>query len=355
MGLRNILILAANDFLCALRNKGIYLILFIPVFIFLSLHFASRNRLAASQFKVALIDKTRYSETVTQAMGLATQNIEILHAKTDDEAQSWLRAGKVDAALESAEANRVEVVVLRRDSLQTLVFLQVMSDLQKVVEKNKPSWVADVKAIHEGSVQKQTLPTWILMLVLLVAFIILPAQVADEKDKKVLLTVLQTPVHETDWLLAKVILGVFLSVVAVVLLQALSQNVPANLTAFILFLIVGSYCFSAFGIFLGFLCRNQSSARTLGLVFYLPLLVPAVLSDFSQNAAELTAQGTAQKLGMYLSVLPSYRFFQPLQAMIFESHGSGPALSSWLYLFGLGSILLGLSYLLLKKRVNWLL
>jgi ABC-2 type transport system permease protein len=36
---------------------------------------------------------------------------------------------------------------------------------------------------------------------------------------------------------------------------------------YIVFLIAGGFCFSSFGMLVGFLCRTQASARTLGVFF----------------------------------------------------------------------------------------
>lgn len=76
-------------------------------------------------------------------------------------------------------------------------------------------------------------------------------------------------------------------IVLVLLLQILGQVTISNLIGFIAFVILGSYCFCSIGILLGFLCRSQAIARTLGLVFYLPLMIPAALSDFSTQMSWL--------------------------------------------------------------------
>lgn len=188
--------------------------------------------------------------------------------------------------------------------------------------------------------QKQTLPTWILMVILLVAFIILPAQVAEEKEKRQLLAILQTPIHELEWIAAKILTGIGLCLISVFLLQFLGQVTISNFTEYLAFVILGGYCFCAFGILLGFLCRSQASARTLGLVFYLPLMMPAALSDFS-----------TQMSGLF-PILPTYQFYEPIQKLLFENKGMTSHIFPWIYLFIFGSTLFGMSYLFLKKR--WL-
>ena len=81
------------------------------------------------------------------------------------------------------EPQRVELLVLTKASFQTLAIVESFSALQVAVEGGSKNWISDIKPLQDSGIQKQTLPTWILMLVLLVSFIIAPAQVAEEKEK----------------------------------------------------------------------------------------------------------------------------------------------------------------------------
>ena len=180
------------------------------------------------------------------------------------------------------------------------------------------------------------------MLVLLVGFIILPAQVAEEKEKKLLLGLLQTPIREMEWLLAKVFLGMTLVGIAALILHLLGKfgfDLDGGIS-YMAFLIAGSFCFSSFGILLGFLCRSQASARTLGVLFYLPHLLPSALSDFSQQ------------LSTVAPLLPSYQFYGPIKSILLEGGNLSRFSPEWLYLFLVGLFACLFSYFLMKKR--WL-
>ena len=238
--------------------------------------------------------------------------------------------------------NRIAYALLvsKKDSPHTLAIVECFSALQKAAEGKSVSWITDVKPLYEGGIQRETLPTWILMLVLLVGFIILPAQVAEEKEKKLLLALLQTPIRDFQWLIAKLITGMVLMMMAILFLHVLGKFGVAHLFSYSAFIVVGSFCFSACGIFLGFLCRNQASARTLGLLFYLPLLLPSALSDFSK---QLTAVAP---------FMPSYQFYEPLKSILLEDGRMGTMAFDWIYLFLGGSLLCCLSYVLMKRR--WL-
>jgi ABC-2 type transport system permease protein len=178
------------------------------------------------------------------------------------------------------------------------------------------------------------------MLVLLVSFIVMPAQVAEEKEKKLLLALLQTPMREIEWLIAKSVLGMILIFISVLLLHLLGGFDFGNGLSYVAFLSVGSFCFSAYGIFLGFLCRNQASARTIGVIFYLPHLLPSALSDFSE------------KLTVVAPFLPSYQFYEPVKSILLEEGRISSLSLEWIYLLSVGLLTFFFAYLLMRKR--WL-
>ena len=340
--MRNILVLAFNDLGIALKNKTFFLILFIPLFVFVSLNLVDRADSDSSKVKIGLIQHDAYAPEITRSVNAAEKLVEVTWVQDEKEGVRLLKEHKLDGILTRNEKapGSLALLVLKKDSLHTIAIVQNFSALQKAAEGSGPDWITGIKSLHQGGVQRETLPTWILMLVLLIGFIILPVQVAEEKEKKLLIALLQTPIHEVQWLIAKLILGMVLINTAVLFLHLLGKFGPVHLFDYIAFIVVGSYCFSAYGIFLGFLCRNQASARTLGVIFYLPHLLPSAMSDVSQ------------KLTSVAPLLPSYQLYQPLQSILLEDGRMADMTFDWVYLFLLGSLMFYLSYLLMKRR--WL-
>jgi len=340
--MRNILVLSFNDLAIALQNKTFFLILFIPLFVFVSLNLVDRADSDSSKVKIGLIQHDAYAPEMTRSVNAAEKLVEVTWVQDEKAGVRLLKEHKLDGILTRNEKapGSLALLVLKKDSLHTIAIVQNFSALQKAAEGSGPDWITDIKSLHQGGVQRETLPTWILMLILLIGFIILPAQVAEEKEKKLLLALLQTPIHEVQWLIAKLILGMVLIITAVLFLHLLGKFGPVHLFDYIAFIVVGSYCFSAYGIFLGFLCRNQASARTLGVIFYLPHLLPSAMSDVSQ------------KLTAVAPFLPSYQLYQPLQSILLEDGRMADMTFDWAYLFLLGSLMFYLSYLLMKRR--WL-
>lgn len=340
--MRNILILAFNDLAIAFRNKTFFLILFIPLFVFISLNLVDGSNARGSKVRVGLIQGYSYTHELTASIAAAAELVEVTWMQNEQDGVRLLKSHKIDGMLlvnVDAPAS-LTLLVIKKDALHTIAIMQSISALQKVAQGTGPDWITNIQSLHQGGVQRETLPTWVLMLVLLIGFIILPAQVAEEKEKKLLLALLQTPISEIHWLIAKLILGMVLIITAVLLLHLLGKFGPVHLLDYIFFIILGSYCFSAFGICLGFLCRNQASARTLGVIFYLPHLLPAAMSDVSQ------------KLTTIAPIFPSFQLYEPLQSILLEDGRMADLLFDGVYLFLLGTLMLYFSYLLMKSR--WL-
>jgi ABC-2 type transport system permease protein len=340
--IRNILIVTLNDLAIAFKNKTIYLILFIPLFVFLSLKFVDQKDATVRIIKIGLIQKEQYAPGIIKSIEAADTVFAISWFSNKEEGKRSLQDKNIDGMLmrSEKEPRRVELFVLTKASFQTLALVESFSALQIAAEGERKSWISDIKPLQDSVMQKQTLPTWVLMLVLLVSFIIIPAQVAEEKEKKLLLGLLQTPMRESEWLLAKLLSGMILIHLAVRFLHLLGNFELGNSLSYAAFLGVGSFCFSSFGIFLGFLCRSQASARTLGVLFYLPLLLPSALSDVSR------------KLNTVAPLLPSYQFYGPIKAILLEGGGISDFPVEWIYLTFVGLLTYSLSYLLMKKR--WL-
>lgn len=340
--IKNVLILTLNDLAISFKNKTFLLILFIPLFVFVTLNLVDQADVDIAAVKIGLIRQEVLAPDVTQSIEAADQLVEVTWIDNLEEGSRLLTERMIDGIITSNDeaTDSLSLLVLKRDSVQTLTIMQVFSALQKEAEGAGPDWIAGIDSLHEGGVQRETLPTWVLMLVLLIGFIILPAQVAEEKEKKLLLALLQTPINEAQWLTAKLLLGMLLIMTAVLFLHLLGQFGPVHLFDYIAVLVAGSFCFSAFGIFLGFLCRTQASARTLGVMFYLPHLLPSAMSDVSQ---QLTA---------IAPLLPSYQLYKPLQTILLENASLSDMTFDWIYLIALGAMMFCFSYLLMKRR--WL-
>lgn len=340
--MRSILVLLANDLGIAFKNKTFFLILFIPLFVFVSLNLVDGTGTEADKVRIGLLLHETYVPGITRSMKANERLVAVAWLENRKEGIRLLKEHKLDGVLirDEEASDSLSLLVLKQSSIHTIAIMQTFSALQKAEQGNPPDWITGIKSLHQGGIQREAMPTWVLMLVLLIGFIILPAQVAEEKEKKLLLAILQTPIHETQWLIAKLILGMLLTMAAVLFLHLLGQFGTPHPFDYIAILFAGGFCFSACGIFLGFLCRNQASARTLGVIVYLPLLLPSAMSDVSQKMTDIAP------------LLPSYQLFKPLESILLENASLADMTFDWVYLVLLGLLMFYLSCLLMKRR--WL-
>ncbi|MBI3188121.1 MAG: ABC transporter permease [Gammaproteobacteria bacterium] len=340
--MKNILIMVLNDLAFALKNKTFVLILFIPLFVFVSMHLLDQTDQEVRNVNIGLLQNHVYAPEIIASIEAAKERVTVTWIQNTKQGIDLLKEHKIDGILSGNNDadGRLILQVLKKQSLHTISIIQNFSALQKAAEGSGPDWIAGITSLHQGGVQRETLPTWILMLILLVGFVVLPAQVAEEKEKKLLLALLQTPIYESQWLIAKLFLGIVLIITAVLFLHLLGQFGPVHLFDYLALILAGGYCFSAFGIFLGFLCGTQAGARTLGLVFFLPHLLPSALSNVSE------------KLTAVAPLLPSYQLYKPLQIIVLEDGRLTGMTFDWVYLLLLGTLMLALSWYLMKRR--WL-
>jgi ABC-2 type transport system permease protein len=333
--IRNIWTLTLNDLAIAIKNKTVFLIFFIPLFVFFTLKLVDTKNVEFKKMNLGVIKNEVYTPVILKSVKSAEQIFNIVDVETIENGKKLIKEKKLDGLLLKSE----ELVVLKKESLKTLSLIESIHALQQTDEGRK-NWISTVSPMQTTDVQKESLPTWILMLVLLVGFVIMPSQVAEEKEKKLLVSLLQTPMREIEWLLAKAITGMILTITSISMLHLMGHfKIGFNFDYFTI-LLLGSFCFSSYGILLGFSCRNQASARVLGVIFYLPHLLPSALSDFSS------------KLDGVAPLLPSYHFYESIKVVLFDQGRLSSLWSGSLYLLLIGLITFFISYLLMKKR--WL-
>jgi ABC-2 type transport system permease protein len=340
--IKNMTALIKNDLAIAFKNRSIYLILFIPLFAVLSLKLADPSNEASRAIRIGIIRNENYPSFIMKSIRSASTSFTVAAVGSVEEGKKNLREGDLDGILTKTKngANTLDLLVLKKESSRTLAIVSGFTELQRSAEGKSANWISEIKPLQVGGIQKHTLPVWVLMSALLVGFIIMPAQVAEEKEKKLLLGLLQTPMREIEWVAAKLFLGMVLTFTAVLLLHVLGGFDLGDMASYFLFLGAGGFCFSSFGIFLGFLCANQASARTLGVLFYLPLMLPSALSDFSQ------------KLSAVASYLPSYQFYGPIRSILLEGGRISSFPLEWIYLFLAGAVACMITIRLIKIR--WL-
>lgn len=343
--IRNVTTLLRHDLAVAFKNKTIHLVICIPLFICATLTLADPSKAGARPMNLALVRTESYARVMLKDIESARDQFTVRWVPDAAEGTRLLKEREVDGLLmhQETDASRLLLTVVQQTSAETLTIAQRLSALQSAAEAEgkSPGWISAIRPLRTSSLKRQTLPIWILMMVLLVSFIVLPGQVAEEKEKQLLLGWLQTPVRESEWLASKLAYATVLVLASATLLQCVSGELAcAHPFSYLAILCAGGFCFGSLGVCLGLLCRGQASARTLGVLCYLPLLVPVALSDMSPALRRIAP------------LIPSYYFYEPIRTTLLDDSGSSALTRAPIILVAVGLLTCFASRRLIKKR--WL-
>ena len=148
MMMKNILILVFNDLAIAFKNKTFFLILFIPLFVFVSLNLVDRVNSDSSKVKIGLIQQYTYAPEITRSISAAEKLVEVTWVQDEKEGVLLLKEHKIDGILTRNEKapGSLALLVLKKDSFHTIAIVQNISALQKAAEGNGPDWITDIKS-----------------------------------------------------------------------------------------------------------------------------------------------------------------------------------------------------------------
>ncbi len=342
--IRKLWLLCLNDLAIYYRNKTIFLVCFVPLFVFFVLTVVDNPDAKLVKTKLGLLDNEAYPQAMVEALPAAEPLISVHYFDSESKAKEALFTRSVDGLLmaDLNSKNSTTLVVMKRDAVSTLALLQGLTQLQDEVEGRRANqWISKISPLMKAKgIGGDTISIWILMVILLVGFMILPPQIAEEKEKRLILGLLQSPIREWEWLAAKILVGMLLCITPAILLHSATKVGAEDGMGYSILLLVGSFCFSSVGALLGLLCKTQGSARAFGVVLYLPHLLPSALSDYSK-----TLESAA-------SFVPSYHFYYPIKAMVLEDAHASAFIGNAFILLVIGCLACFVSSLSLKKR--WL-
>ena len=134
--IRNIITLTLNDLAIAFKNKTIYIIFFIPLFVFLSLKLVDQKDSDFRKIKIGLIQKEKYSPVIIKSIRAADKVFTIFWISDEYEGTRWLKEKKIDGLLIKSEKKpqNLELLVLTKASIQTIAIVESFSALQIAAE-----------------------------------------------------------------------------------------------------------------------------------------------------------------------------------------------------------------------------
>src|SRR5665647_769885 len=130
--IKNIITLTINDLAIAYKNKTIFLIIFIPLFVFLSLKLVDNPSTENKKIKIGLIQNEKYNQLIIKNIELSDSLFTVYRVSNAEEGRNWLKEKRLDGLLLPAEKEQkgLILVVLEKGSLQTLSIVESFSALQ---------------------------------------------------------------------------------------------------------------------------------------------------------------------------------------------------------------------------------
>ncbi|HUH57647.1 MAG TPA: hypothetical protein VL020_03935, partial [Pseudomonadales bacterium] len=142
--MKNTLLLALNDLAIAFKNKTLLLVLFIPLFVFISLNLVDGNDTQASAIKLGLLQDHAYTPEISDSIEAAKHSIEVTWLEDKDQGLRLLKEHKINGLVsnDAQESGNLELLVLKKESVHTIAIVQSFAALQKAAEGDRPNWIS---------------------------------------------------------------------------------------------------------------------------------------------------------------------------------------------------------------------
>ena len=101
--MKNIITLTLNDLAIAFKNKTIFLIIFIPLFVFFSLKLVDKAATDVKKINIGLIQAETYAPVILQSIKAADKVFSISHVSDEEEGKRWLKEKRIDGLLLRSE------------------------------------------------------------------------------------------------------------------------------------------------------------------------------------------------------------------------------------------------------------
>lgn len=122
-----------------------------------------------------------------------------------------------------------------------------------------------------------------IMVLAIVPLNILSTLVAEEKEKHTLRSLMLANVSSLEFLMSKAVTCEIIVIVDSILMGVVAQLEPSLIVGYVLSMLFSSLGVLFFGAIIGIAAKDQMSAGTLGSPLMLVLMLPPMMSDFSET------------------------------------------------------------------------
>ena len=157
--MKNILLLTLNDLAIAVKNKTLLLVLFIPLFVFVSLSLVDETDAEASKINIGLLQDYVYTPEITSSIEAAENAIEVTWLENEEHGLHLLKDHSINGVVTNndQQPGSLALLVLKKESLHTIAIVQSFSALHKAAEGPPHSSINAISSINTSRKQSETL------------------------------------------------------------------------------------------------------------------------------------------------------------------------------------------------------
>ncbi len=120
--MKKTLVLALNDLASAVKNKTLLLVLFIPLFVFISLNLVDKADSQAEQIKIGLLENYAYAPEISDSIQAAPESIAVTWLADQEHGLQLLKEHKINGILtnDTQDTGKLALLVLKKPSIRSL-------------------------------------------------------------------------------------------------------------------------------------------------------------------------------------------------------------------------------------------
>jgi ABC-2 type transport system permease protein len=327
MNLRTTLAIARKDFLDALRNARLLVIVLMPIGFSVLYGYLFRDTLDKIEIVLyspdtsSLVSGLRELDAVSLFVVDSPQTVE---TKLDEEKaivgvvlptnfDQAVRAGTRPALELIYRENPEDARGTQRLILQMVEQISGRQPVVDVIERSlqPPGTGEEAEAgelmsfFKEIDLQNFFIVLWVMIGITMNGSFLVPTLLVEEKDKKTLDAMLVTPTNYLDVLVGKVLVGVLYCLLTSLVVMGLNKGFQGDAGFSLAVVLIASLALTLIGLLIGGLIDNLTTLNTWGSFVMLPLILPGILAG-----VPLGTLGPA--LTLPLQVVPSYHLVRGL-------------------------------------------
>ena len=271
-----------KDFLHFFRNKTIMIVIFLPVL--------------AALFFVVIADVT-LEDYYKLGYVLEDSQQEFKPALETDISMNWQRYHDSTEAFRDLQENLDGVLLIDGDKFTAHLNLENPTEillieryLEKAVQDHL-NYISPYRLTiinqQEISATSSIIPIWLTVTIAMIGIIIISGDLAEEKENQSLNSIHISPVSTPLFLSGKILSGSLLSLLTGIIiftfawLNNFAYFSPAVLFQSFFLILSGSIIYNIIGVIIGLQADSQAAARSLGTLVYFPVIMPALIYNFS--------------------------------------------------------------------------